>query len=245
MKYRHIGLFIIFLFLILLFGCNSAINIDKTGIEKIVETFYEADYDYERITETYNKDTDTYSTVAIEGQVFNKPYKEHYKVVSSESEQIAKEVYIENNKARILTNEGWVTQTVSRGRPTGFGKVREFKLEREESVDGKIVEIYTAEYTEKVSQLYQLQKELEYTVKQEYYLDKERQMLIRIVTDWTDRNEKIAVANDMSANGVSLEQAQNNVVLLPTLQQKETLNIFNAGNATDFEWLEFNDITEN
>lgn len=245
MIYRHIGLFIILLFIVLLFGCNSANDIDKIGIEKIVDAFYEADYDYERITETYNKDTDTYTSVIIDGQVFNKPYKEHYKVVSSETEPIAKEIFIENDKARILTNEGWMTQTVSRGRPAGYGKATEFKLDREETLDGKSVEIYTAEYTEKVSELYQIQEELEYTIKQEYYLNKEQQVLIRIVTDWTDRNEKIAIANDMSANGATLEQAQNNVALLPTLQQKETLNIFNMGNATEFEWPEFDNTTEN
>ena len=238
-------LIMIGLLLFVFCGCDKAYNEGKTGIEKAIADFYEADYDYERIDEVYDKDTDTYSKTVYEGQVFNNPYKEHMKVVSPDRNSITNEIYYDKNwifgsiRAHILTDDGWVLQTVSRSQPNGYGKELQYKLDREETIDGKMAEVYTTEYTESVSKLFQIQEDLTYTVKQEYYLDKDRQVLIRIVSDMTDCNEKTAIANDMSANGSTLEQAQNNVKQLPASQQKDTLNISNYGNATEIEWPEF------
>lgn len=246
MKKSYIGFCLICLIPFLFSGCNNTSSESKSGIEKAVADFYEADYDYEKIDEAYNKNTDSYSNTVYEGQVFNNPYKEHFEVVSPDSNSITKEIYYDNNwifgsvRAHVLTDDGWVLQTVSRNRPMGYGKELQFKLDREETIDGKKVEVYTTEYTESVSKLYQIQEDITYTVKQEYYLDKEQKVLIRIVSDTSDCIEKTAIANDMSANGYTLEQAQNNVKQqLPASQQKDNLNIFNYGNATEIEWPDF------
>jgi hypothetical protein len=115
-----------------------------------------------------------------------------------------------------------------------------FKFDREDTIDGKDVEIYTAEYTKNISEAYQIQDDLTYTVKQEYYLDKDRNILIRVVTDLSDMSEKIAIANDMSANRSTIEEAENNFEQINGLQQKEILNIYNYGNPTEIKWPEIN-----
>ena len=218
----------------------------ETHIVTAVADFYQAEYDYEKFIVTFDKDTDKRSEVISEGLVLQDPYKEHIKVVSSKNEALWKEIYYEKSEisgkvdAYIATKDGWVLQRVTRNRPHGYGEDLHFKFDREDTIDGKDVEIYTAEYTKNISEAYQIQDDLTYTVKQEYYLDKDRNILIRVVTDLSDMSEKIAIANDMSANRSTIEEAENNFEQINGLQQKEILNIYNYGNPTEIKWPEIN-----
>lgn len=60
-------------------------------------------------------------------------------------------------------------------------------------------------------------------MKQEYYIDNEKQILTRIDTDLTDVNQKTYIANDISVNRETLDIAQKkmeqqkNLSLITTL----------------------------
>ena len=139
----------------------------------------------------------------------------------------------------VLSKDGWVSQKVTQNRPYGYGKELQYQLDREETIDGEAVEVYTAEYTDNIAEAFQIQEDLTYTVKQEYYLDKDDGILVRVVTDLADMNKKVAIANDMSANGSTLAEAEKNSEQIAGLQQKEILNIYNYGNPTAITWPDF------
>lgn len=62
-----------------------------------------------------------------------------------------------------------------------------------------------------IGKRYRINEELECTVKQEYYIDNEKQILTRIDTDLTDLNQKTYIAIDISVNRESLDIAQKNM----------------------------------
>lgn len=62
-----------------------------------------------------------------------------------------------------------------------------------------------------IGKKYRINEELECAVKQEYYIDNEKQILTRIDTDLTDLNQKTYIANDISVNRESLDIAQKNM----------------------------------
>jgi hypothetical protein len=222
MKKQYLVVLLICLILLTLSGCNTTGNEGESEIEKAVADFYQAGYDYEKIIETYDQDTDKYTKVILAGQVWQNPYKEHVKVDSY-----------------VLSKDGWVSQKVTQNRPYGYGKELQYQLDREETIDGEAVEVYTAEYTDNIAEAFQIQEDLTYTVKQEYYLDKDDGILVRVVTDLADMNKKVAIANDMSANGSTLAEAEKNSEQIAGLQQKEILNIYNYGNPTAITWPDF------
>lgn len=74
-----------------------------------------------------------------------------------------------------------------------------------------------------IGKKYRINEELECTVKQEYYIDNEKQSLTRIDTDLADLNQKTYIANDISVNRETLDIAQKkmeqqkNLSLITTL----------------------------
>ena len=245
MKKQYLVVLLICLILLTLSGCNTTGNEGESEIEKAVADFYQAGYDYEKIIETYDQDTDKYTKVILAGQVWQNPYKEHVKVISSDDEYLWEEIFYEKGDdadtvdSYVLSKDGWVSQKVTQNRPYGYGKELQYQLDREETIDGEAVEVYTAEYTDNIAEAFQIQEDLTYTVKQEYYLDKDDGILVRVVTDLADMNKKVAIANDMSANGSTLAEAEKISEQIAGLQQKEILNIYNYGNPTAITWPDF------
>ena len=97
---------------------------------------------------------------------------------------------------------------------------------------------FILQYTDNIAEAFQIQEDLTYTVKQEYYLDKDDGILVRVVTDLADMNKKVAIANDMSANGSTLaKQKRIRNKLLDSSRRNP--NIYNYGNPTAITWPDF------
>ena len=109
-----------------------------------------------------------------------------------------------------LNNE-WQETKMNREYPYGYDENLQFVLDREEVSDHRKIEVYTAEYTVDVSKNFRLKEDLKATVKQEYFWEKDSNTLIQVETDLTDLNQKLFIANLISANGVSLNDAQSRI----------------------------------
>lgn len=221
--------FITIVFMILMCaGCHNA-STDK-GIESIVSDFFEGDYEYRKTDTYFQGDTELSSTVT-EGKVIHSPYKEHIKIVVSPEQSLWNEMYLSGNgkvvDAKINVGNGWQDTKMSREYPYGYGEKLQFVFDREEDTDNRKIEVYTTEYTVDISKNFRLEEELKATVTQEYFLEKDSKTLIQIDTDLTDLNKKLFIANDISANAVTLDIAQNNMEKEMGLSEIVKLEIFN------------------
>ncbi len=226
--------------IISMLGCEQKQFPQEASIEEAVADFYKASYDYERIKETYNKKGIVLSKVVKEGQVYDNPYKEHEKVVLTEPKKLnpsalAMEVYYKGNKAYISTNNGFVKQSVKRSRVHGYGEKLTFKFDRKETIESRPVEVYVTQYTYDLSKFYKLDADLTATITQEYYMDEEKKMLIKIITDVSDLNKKNGIAIDMSENGAKYQAAIENANENYDYNEKITLIIKNYGTPTKFD----------
>ena len=91
MKKQYLVVLLICLILLTLSGCNTTGNEGESEIEKAVADFIR--HIYEKIIETYDQDTDKYTKVILAGQVWQNPYKEHVKVISSDDEYLWEEIF--------------------------------------------------------------------------------------------------------------------------------------------------------
>ena len=208
MKKMH---FIIILSAILMCaGCRTASQ--EGGIEKAVSDFFEGDYEYRQTDIYFHSDTELSSTV-VEGKIIQSPYKEYRKLVESSEQSLWDEMYLSGNgkvvDVKMNLNNEWQETKMNREYPYGYDENLQFVLDREEVSDHRKIEVYTAEYTVDVSKNFRLKEDLKATVKQEYFLEKDSNTLIQVETDLTDLNQKLFIANLISANGVSLNDAQS------------------------------------
>lgn len=210
-------------------GCHSASQ--EKSVESIVSEFYKADYEYRKVDTYFQGDTELSSTVT-EGKVLHSPYKEYIKIIESPVQTLWDEMYLSGNgkivDVKIHVDNEWQDTKMSREYPYGYGENLQFVYEREENADNRKIEVYAAEYTVDVSKNFRLEEELKATVTQEYFLEKDSNTLIQIDTNLTDLNEKLFIANDISANGTTLDTAQNNMEKETGLSEVVTLEIFNG-----------------
>lgn len=240
MKKTWAILSIICLSVFLLTGCQSASEKETSEIEKIAENFFKSDYDYEETTTYYDVNGRIRNMQVIEGQLFQEPYKEHLRVTpySRTIKGTSSELY-RTGKWNFITvyaptANGWVKQMQQRTHPHGFGRDLTFSAARQDTTDENL-EIYSAEYTVDDGKTYNLKEDLSAVISQKYYLDKDKKILVRIETDLTESNKKYAMSIDMFENGSTMKQAEEKVTKMNDIKQTVVLNIYNLGNATEFD----------
>lgn len=231
---------VICLSVFLLTGCQSASEKETSEIAGIVENFFKSDYDYEETTTYYDVDGRIRIMQVIEGQLFQDPYKEHLRVTpysrtikgtSSDLYRTGKWNFI---TAYVPTDNGWVKQMQQRAHPHGFGRDLTFSSGKQDTNDPNL-EIYSAEYTVDDGKSYKLNEDLSAVISQKYYVDKDKKILVRIETDLTEMNKKHAMIVDMVENGSTMKQAKEKVAKMNDITQTVVLDIYNLGNATDFD----------
>ena len=79
-----------------------------------------------------------------------------------------------------------MTQDSERSYPYGYGEILEFTLDREETLDGVLCDVYRTEYTRQVQDGF---RKVDAAVKQEYYIDREKQQVAMIYTDLSEVQE--------------------------------------------------------
>lgn len=216
-------------------------NMPEGSIEHIVADFYEAGYDYQKELVICDAETgETLGTQMVaEGQIFAEPYREHVKYLSDESgSALVQEAYFEETKAGVravlVTEDGTKKQNVTRSMPYGYGEDISFAQQDDTVIDDREVLVYVGEYQVDIGEKYRLSEELVATVPQEYYVDKETGVLLRIVTDITDLNRKNQAAVDVSANGTELQKALADAETEQPCE-KEILTIRHYGEPTEFQ----------
>lgn len=227
------------IFIILMFtSCDETKN-EKT-IDTIVSNFFNGSYEYSKTNTCCVDNKDHNSTVTVvEGKVTRNPYKEYVRIVENADSALWTEAYYYGNgkvvNALIKTSEGWQKTKMKVEHPYGYEEKLDFKFDREEKIDGSINKVYTTEYKINIGKKYRINEELECTVKQEYYIDNEKQILTRIDTDLTDLNQKTYIANDISVNRETLDIAQKNMEQQKNLSEIEQLEIFNFNGEIDID----------
>lgn len=218
-------------------------NVQEGSIEHIVADFYEAGYDYQKERVICDEETGEAleTQMMAEGQVFAEPYREHVKYLSDESESaLVQEAYFEETKAGVCAllvtegEDGVKKQNMTRSMPYGYGEDISFAQQDDTVMDGREVLVYVGEYQVDIGEKYRLSGELVATIPQEYYVDKETGVLLRIVTDVTDLNRKNQAAVDVSVNGTELEKALADAETEQPCE-KEILTIRNYGEPTEFQ----------
>lgn len=205
---------------------NSS-NIEQTDpFHKVLNTLYNSSYEYKKIT----KNNDEISLV-MEGKVVNQPFKEYQKIIQSTGISLFSECYtFEKNhqiKSVIKTEDGFLESESIRNYPFGYGYQLNGTLQNTEQRDGKAIEIYITQYEENIGELYRLKGKLIATISQEYIIDKESHSVLQMTTDLTDRSKCIAIANSMSSEDLSLEEAKKK---LTEEQYNKTIEIIEFSN---------------
>lgn len=233
---------VILLISVVFCGCNY--KRDKSEIEKIVSDFYITDYSYEETTEKYADDGSLILRLVYEGEVFQKPYKEHKKVISCDNfnrtaNKQLNEIYFQGSDKAVTTyistDDGWTKQLTTRNYPYGYAESITFSKIPDETFSTDHVDVYIGEYTVLLSSKNSSFQKLSATVTQKYYVDKENKVLTKIETDLTDLNRMRDTINYISVNGYSLEEAQKKVALDNEIKEINILNITKYGDPDDFQ----------
>ena len=157
----------------------------KTGIALVVDNLYHSNYEYERRQTTVLNDEEI--EIVYQGAYIASPYEEYVKVINAPEEADWTEAYSSGDgdtvESTYRTVNGLETQEGSRSYPYGYGEDLEFTLDREETVDGVLCEVYKTQYTQEVQEGFDKRDAV---VQQEYYIDKEKQQVVMIYTDLTD-----------------------------------------------------------
>lgn len=209
-------------------GCSASSPKTGSGIESYVSDFYRADYDYIKTTETEQEDG-TVSRVVYEGELTNDPYMEHIRITSDPPQSLT-EIYrtekLGTVTSKLLYNGEWIEQKGLRERPSGYGEKITYQFNRTEQIDGKEIDIYDAFYTVDAARGYGLKEELTAKVSQEYYFDTQEGHIVKVVTDFSDLNRAVQIANMMSVNHMAREEAEA-AGGSDGINVKETLELFN------------------
>lgn len=202
---------------------------DSDRIQKIVAQFYEGAYEYKKTDAYYDGEKES-SVIVKEGKVIHSPsYKEYTKIAKSTDGSLWNEAYFygdgEAVNAVLITNEGQQRLKLQAEQPYGYGEDLDFTLD--ESGNDTDNKVYKTQYSINIGRNYGLEDSLTATVGQTYYINKKSNTLTKIVTDLTDSNEKTYMANDISANGTSMEEAKKNAESQTNLKEIQTLEISN------------------
>lgn len=235
-KSRAVLLFLCISSVLFTVGCNNKnaneeVDANIENFHNILNEFYESNYSYRK---TLTQNDDEILTV-IEGERISSDYKEHVSIIQSEGGSLWTEAYYwqDNGRisAKIKTDNGWIDGNAAREYPYGYGADFNNIQYTKQGNDY----IYTAEYTLDIGKGYQIPS-LNAAVSQEYYIDASEQRIEKIITDLSDCNYKAGLANLMSANGCSLEDAKEQMDP-DDFEQRETLEILSYDIDTiDIKW---------
>lgn len=233
----------------LLTGCGQTAQSDKTGsasdteqpvsIDQIAAEFFASDYEYTKTTVQYTESDgeEAGQKTVLEGAVIQSPYQESVRVVESTTPDTWTEAYYsgdgETVDAMLLTNGGWTRTQVRRERPYGCDQKLTFAETGKQKQSGRSVTVYTTDYTVDIDTHTGDDPILSAVISQTYYVDAQTQKLICIVTDLTDLDRKTQMMNDITANGVTAEQAEKNLADTEIPRRIETLDIHAYGEAVN------------
>lgn len=226
-------LFIFLLILILLVSCSENQPSDSMA-EKIIRDFWQGQYEYTKTS--YLGKNPKIITEEMEGKLISDPYQQYERAVNvSETEGISEQYwYIQDGKVvhnvkmsvgdtpdQCLSHESDV-----KGSALYIKDDLSFNLDRKESISGRDVYIYRAQYEDElhIDYSYLPEKEVNditeisvpYTTEVEYYIDFSKKEVLRIRIDGTGSARAGAIANLMYS-GMSQEEAEKKI------QEKETV----------------------
>ena len=179
-----------------------------------LDKFYNGSYEYVDST----VDLETGDAVAvISGRRVSSPYVEHVKVLEP-GDSLWSEAYFYGDgdgvKALLDTDSGYVEQKTQRGYPYGYGEELEFADPEKEMLGEVECDVYETEYTVDLAEKMNgdageevIKEPLTAVVTQKYYVDPEKDELIRVVTDLTDQTAKTEASVLMMSQGLSAEEA--------------------------------------
>ena len=167
---------------------QEQVSEEKTGIAAVVDNLYHSNYEYEKTQTTMLGEEEI--QVMYQGAYIASPYQEHVKVIEAPDEADWTEAYSsgdgETVESTFRTADGLMTQESERSYPYGYGENLEFTLDREETLDGVLCDVYRTEYTRQVQDGF---RKVDAAVKQEYYIDREKQQVAMIYTDLSEVQE--------------------------------------------------------
>ena len=214
-------IYIILLISIISFsGCRLSKSEDM--FFSVFDELYASDFSYIK-SDTLSVDNEQI-TYIYNGEVTSNPYTEHVSV--EQGEALWQEIYYSGEgeyvNAKISVDGEWQEQKTKREFFYGYGEDIRIVSESETTLDGIECVVYYTEYTEVLGD----DNALEADIIQEYYIEKESGKLCRIVTDITELQRMIYIANDMSANGTALEEAVKNADEKGTFGRIEDVSLF-------------------
>lgn len=219
---------------LILVSCMDKQDSDIKRIEDAVTHFYDSGYDYTEKILSY-KNGSVVSEEIIEGQVLKSPYREHAKRISSPDKRTWDEIYYSDSASYVLTDGKLQKTHLQLSKPFGYEKKLTFKEPRETTLDGKKVLSYDAEYTIDIGKSYGIREELKAVIKQEYFLDPETNIVLKIKTDFSEQYKINSIALSMSADQMSYEEAVKAWNENGNYQNIEELYIYNYRNPTKFD----------
>lgn len=218
------------LILVLCTGCDK----NNKKIDSIVKNFYSSGYDYKKIL-TLSKGEEVISQTISEGQIFQKPYKEHAKIIDSADGNIWDEIYCDRSSGYILQDGQLQESPIRMPKPYGYGENINFKQKSDITLNGKKVISYAAEYTVDIGKAYGIKESLKAVIKQEYIIDSHTNIIIKIKTDLSEQNKMNEIAVLISANKMSYEEALKSYEKHTPYKSEEELYIYNFQNPTEFD----------
>ena len=153
----------------------------------------------------------------MSGKRISSPYTEYVKVVEP-GDSVWSEAYFHGDgdeiEAILNTEDGYVTQQTKRGYPYGYGEELEFTEPEKEQLGDVECDVYETEYTVDLAEQMNedageevISEPLMAVVTQKYYVDPEKDELIRVVTDLSDQTAKTEASVFMMSQGLSAEEA--------------------------------------
>ncbi len=238
MKKRIFVTAIVAVMVLTMAGCGSSSGSQNTSetqdgsIESIVKEFYETGYDYVRVEVGAN------GSITYEGQLFVDPYREHVTITPSGDYTASyNEATYEENGNKVtatlaMADGSEITQEISRTYPDGYGQEIAFTEGESTELNGEEVQIYYGTYQIDAGTVYGVD-DLVADIDQTYYVNNDNQ-IVRIETDKTEYNEYLSAALDVSANGLTRDEALEQEKNSELNYSVTTLDISNYGNPTDF-----------
>ena len=224
-----------------LMACSG--HMDQEEAADIVNEFHNCNYEY--IKTSVSGVNDDVSSV-FEGRIIANPYEEYYRVSDDFSAaSVLQEAYISGAgsnytmQAKDSSGNIVVQQNTQPSPRYGYGEDLSFTFDRTETIDGAVCEVYKTEYQDTAGGEPSLPntEEVEFTIRQEYYINPESRQVVRVDTDLEDRVRANEIIMIMQNQNVSLEeageQAENR-----DFSSGEILEVFNIGGNIQVEPLQ-------
>lgn len=212
--------------LIALFGCggqNQAEALDQEKVAEIVGEFQQGNYEYRKISTSGPGQEEVF---AYEGKVIHDPYEEYVRIADEYAElssMQSESYYTENGSGysvQVKSPDGSITEQQDIQPPFlyGYGEELSFSYDREERVNGVRCNVYTTNYQDTVGGEpdFPGTEPIDFTIRQEYYIDPDKKQVVRVDTDLGERNRANEIIMSMVSaqsigDPISQEEAEENV----------------------------------